>query len=114
MPVVNYASRELTCKIGEPRVGPGEKAPQDILRTGIGGRRRHEPEVADDGRDIVHRVDLGEAAQVARRIGLDVRRDLVGLDRIQELALLDPVAVLLRPFDQRAVGHGEAELRYRD
>src|SRR5581483_8571384 len=43
--------------------------------------------------------------------GLDLRLDLVGLEDVEDLALLDGVAVAHHPGVERAFGHGDPELR---
>ena len=62
-------------------------------------------------RDGLARRDQ-DLQQDAVRLGFDVVGELVGGDRIDDLALLDGVSLFLLPLVDGTLGHGQAELRH--
>jgi hypothetical protein len=56
----------------------------------------------------------GRDAEKARIEGLDFLRDLITLEDEQHFSRVDPLAILLEPFDERAFIHRPTEARYHD
>ena len=69
----------------------------------------------EDGADVDRRADLDhDLGHAARRGRRDLGVDLVGRDVDDRLLVLDPVAHLLAPLDDRALGDRDAHLRHDD